>query len=356
MATVFFSPATQETPRPELTNIVAALFDATGVARHLETGDLTAIKIHFGEEGNRGHIAPDLAAVVAREITRAGGKPFFTDTNTLYVGRRANAVDHLLLAHEHGFTPEVLGAPVIIADGLLGNDEVKVKVPGRHFQEVPIARDLALARALVGLHHFTGHLVTGFGAAIKNLGMGGASRAGKLLQHSSVRPRVNLKKCIGCAECVKWCSTGAIRVKDLRASIDVSVCIGCGQCLAVCPQHAIQFNWDESPALVQQKMAEHALAVLKGKEKKSAHLTFLTHMTAECDCLATDDPLLLPDLGILASTDPVAIDAAAVDLVEQALGTTLAQATGRALPNAQIAHAEAIGLGSSHYELVTLEG
>ena len=355
MTAVFFARATLETSHAELTNIVAALFNATDLARRLEPGDLTAVKIHFGEEGNKGHISPDLAAVVSREISKTGAKPFFTDTNTLYVGRRANAVDHLLLAHEHGFTPDILGAPVLIADGLLGNDEVKVRIKGRHFQEVPIARDLALARALVGLHHFTGHLVTGFGAALKNLGMGGASRAGKLLQHAAVRPRVNMKKCVGCAECVKWCSTGAIRVKDLRASIDTGVCIGCGQCLAVCPHHAIQFNWDESPALVQQKMAEHALAVLKGKEKKSAHLTFLTHMTAECDCLAKDDPLLLPDIGILASTDPVAIDQAAVDLVEQALGATLAQATGRALPNAQIAHAEALGLGSSQYELVTLE-
>jgi hypothetical protein len=356
VSTVFFAPATLQTPREELTNIVATLFKATGLPDRLEPGDLTAIKIHFGEAGNRGYIAPDLASVVAREVAASGAKPFFTDTNTLYVGRRANAVDHLLLAHEHGFTPEVLGAPVLIADGLLGNDEARVKIQGRHFQEVRIARDLAHARALVGLHHFTGHLVTGFGAAIKNLGMGGASRAGKLHQHAAVRPRVNLKKCTGCAECLKWCSTGAIRVKDTKASIDSDVCIGCGQCLSVCPAHAVQFNWDESPALVQQKMAEHALGVLQGKERKSAHLTFLTHMTAECDCLAKDDPLLLPDLGILASTDPVAIDQAALDLVEEALGAPLAQATGRSLPNAQIAHAEAVGLGSARYELVTLEG
>ncbi len=355
MATVFFIPATLQTPRQTLTRIVASLFQATGLPARLDPGDLTAVKIHFGEEGNRGHIPPDLAAVVSRELLAAGAKPFFTDTNTLYVGRRANAVDHLLLAHEHGFTPEALGAPVLIADGLLGNDEVRVKIKGKHFQEVRIARDLAMARALVGINHFTGHLVTGFGAALKNLGMGGASRAGKLHQHAAVRPRVNLKKCTGCAECVRWCSTGAIRVKDALASIDGRACIGCGQCLSVCPHHAVQFNWDESPALVQQKMVEHALGVLMGKEKKSAHLTFLTHITAECDCLATDDPLLLPDIGVLASTDPVAIDAAALDLVEQALGGTLAQATGRPLPNAQLVHAQAVGLGSSEYELVTLE-
>ena len=272
------------------------------------------------------------------------------------MGRRANAVDHLLLASEHGFTPEALGAPVLIADGLLGNAEVKVRIHGKHFSDVPIARELGFARGLVSLNHFTGHMVTRFGACLKNLGMGGASRAGKLLQHSSVRPFVNIKKCTSCEECLKWCTTGSISMKDGEAFILPATCIGCGQCLSVCPHHAIQFNWSESSDQLQEKMVEHALGVVKAVKGKAAHLTFLTRITKECDCAAQDDPAIVADIGILSSCDPVALDKASLDLVEERLGKSLGAATAREhLPVNQLDYAQSLGLGSMTYRLITLE-
>jgi uncharacterized Fe-S center protein len=187
--------------------------------------------------------------------------------------------------------------------------------------------------------------------------MGGASRAGKLLQHSNVRPFVNAKKCASCEECLKWCTTGSLSMKDGAAFILPATCIGCGQCLSVCPHHAIQFNWSESSDLVQEKMAEHALGVVKAVKGRAAHLTFLTRITAECDCLAKDDPALVGDIGILSSADPVALDKASLDLVEERLGKSLGAATGREnLPANQLDYAQSLGLGSMAYTLRALEG
>jgi len=356
MTDVHFIPLTPGEDPSRIQKAVLKLFRATEFTERIEKGDLIAVKIHFGEEGNTGHIPPRHAAVVAREIIRARGKPFFTDTNTLYVGRRANAVDHLMLAHEHGFRPEVLGAPVLIADGLVGNAEASIPINGKHFKDVPIARELAFARGLVSLNHFTGHMVTQFGACIKNLGMGGASRAGKLLQHAKVRPHVNVRKCIACEECLRWCTTGSLSIVEGKALILPSTCIGCGQCLSVCPHHAIQFNWSESADQVQEKMAEHALGVIRAVKGKAIHLTFLTRITAECDCLAKDEPAILPDIGLAASEDPVALDRACLDLVEERLGKSLGNATGREhLPINQLDYAEALGLGSQGYTLKTLD-
>ena len=355
MTDVHFIPLTLAEDPSRIQKAVLKLFRATGFPERIEKGDLIALKIHFGEEGNTGHIPPRHAAVVAREITRVRGKPFFTDTNTLYVGRRANAVDHLMLAHEHGFRPEILGAPVLIADGLVGNAEVQIPINGKHFKDVPIARELAFARGLVSLNHFTGHMVTRFGACIKNLGMGGASRAGKLLQHAKVRPHVNVHTCIACEECLRWCPTGSLSIAEGKALILPSTCIGCGQCLSVCPRHAIQFNWSETADQVQEKMAEHALGVIRAVKGKAVHLTFLTHITAECDCLAKDEPALLPDIGLLASEDPVALDRASLDLVEDRLGKSLGTATEREhLPVNQLDYAQALGLGRQDYALKTL--
>ncbi len=334
----------------ELEKALLELFRATGFHEKISEGDFVAIKMHFGEEGNRGYIKPNFAKVISNEIKRVGGKPFLTDTNTLYKGRRANAIDHLMLAYEHGFTPEFLGAPVIIADGLLGNAEVKVKIDGRHFKEVPIARELAFCDGIVSLNHFTGHIVTLFGSCLKNLGMGGSSRAGKLLQHSSVKPRVKEKKCTGCELCVFWCSTNSIEMREGKAYINLETCIGCGQCLSVCKFDAIYYNWEESSENVQEKMVEHAMGVLKGK--KGVHITFLNRITLDCDCMAKDEPPVVKDIGILSSLDPVAIDRASLDLVERSLGKSFAHHTGRPeIPVNQILYAESLGLGSSNYEL-----
>jgi uncharacterized protein len=352
MSNVLFIPVSLKDSPDKVELAIRKIFKATGFIDKMEKEDLVAIKIHFGEEGNVGHIQPRYAAVVSKEILRKGGKPFFTDTNTLYKSRRSNAVEHMILAYEHGFTYDVLQAPVIIADGLMGNAEIKVPINGKHFKEVPIARELAFCNSIVSLTHFTGHLVTQFGGTLKNLGMGGSSRAGKLLQHSSVKPSVKDKKCTGCELCTKWCPTGSITMAGAIAAIDWKTCIGCGQCLSVCQFDAIKFSWSESAELVQEKMVEHALGVMKGKEKKSTHITFLTHITAECDCLAKDEAPIIDDIGILASDDPVALDKASMDLIQQKAGKSIGHLTERAnLPMNQISYAESLHLGTAAYEL-----
>jgi len=350
MSIVYFYPFNGKETKEELKNAILKLLSATEFLEKVSEGDIIAIKMHFGEEGNRGFIKPEFAKVVSDEIKKRGARVFFTDTNTLYKGRRANAIDHLMLAYEHGFTPDFLGAPVIIADGILGNAEVKVRIDGKHFKEVPIARELAFCDGIVSLNHFTGHIVTQFGSCLKNLGMGGSSRAGKLLQHSSVKPRVKEKRCTGCGLCVLWCSTGSIEMKNGKAYINLETCIGCGQCLSVCKFDAIYYNWEESSENVQEKMVEHALGVLKGK--KGAHITFLNHITLDCDCMAKDEPPVVEDIGILSSLDPVAIDKASLDLVEKRIGKNFALHTQRQeIPANQIFYAESLGLGSSNYEL-----
>ncbi len=226
----------------------------------------------------------------------------------------------------------------------------------RHYKEVGIAREIAYADALVNLSHFTGHLVTHYGAALKNLGMGCSSRAGKLNQHSSVKPSVIEKKCTGCLVCLQWCPTNSIREVDDKAKINKATCIGCGQCLSVCKFDAIHYNWGISSQEVQERMVEHAFAVLKNKKDKITHLTFLTHITLDCDCLAKDEKPVVNDIGILASNNPVAIDKAALDLIEQYAGSKFGNITQRNnLPLTQIYYAESLGMGSSNYNLKILK-
>lgn len=350
MSIIYFYPFKGSETEEELKRAILKLLTATGFLGEICEGDFIAIKMHFGEDGNKGYIKPEFAKVVSDEIKKRGAKVFFTDTNTLYKGRRANAIDHLMLAYEHGFIPDFLGAPVIIADGILGNAEVKIRINGKHFKEVPIARELVFCDGIVSLNHFTGHIVTQFGSCLKNLGMGGSSRAGKLLQHSSVKPRVKEKKCTGCELCVFWCSTQSIEMRGGKAYINLETCIGCGQCLSVCKFDAIYYNWEESSENVQEKMVEHALGVLKGK--KAVHITFLNHITLDCDCMAKDEPPVVEDIGILSSLDPVAIDKASLDLVEKRIGKSFAFHTERPeVPANQISYAESLGLGASNYEL-----
>jgi uncharacterized Fe-S center protein len=352
MKEVYFAPIQLKDDTKKIEKAVLTLFQKTGFPERLSKNDLVAIKIHFGEEGNIGHINPRYAAVISKELLRCGAKPFFTDTNTLYFGRRANAVDHLMLAYEHGFTPDILNAPVIIADGLYGNSEVIVEINGKYYKEVGIAREIAYADAIVNLAHFTGHLVTYYGAALKNLGMGCSSRKGKLNQHSSVNPSVIEDKCTGCLVCMQWCPTNSISERNGIAFIEQSTCTGCGQCLSVCKFDAIYYNWGVSSEVVQEKMIEHVAGVLKNKNGKATHMIFLTHITKECDCLAKDEHPLINDIGILASNDPVAIDKAALDLIKEKEGIDFGSISKRNhLPLSQISYAEYLGLGSSDYKL-----
>lgn len=343
------------------------LFSAAGLEACVGKKDLVAIKLHWGEVGNLAYLAPPLVRAVVDIVKECGGKPFLTDANTLYRGGRKNAVDNILTAYRNGFTPETVGAPVLVADGLRGMDYVKVEGKGTHFKTLKVSSAVYYADAMIVLSHFKGHLLMGFGGAIKNLGMGCASPAGKQSMHSDLRPVVKESACIGCGSCVEHCPTGAARMAENgKASIDQKLCIGCGDCTAVCPAGAVPIRWKTDGRAVQEKTAEYAMGAVKGKEGKCGFLNFLMRISPDCDCFSWNDAPIAPDVGILACRDPVAIDQASVDLVNQAPGLANSKLKNLAAPDKfreitgvdwepQLEHAEQIGLGSRSYTLVPLK-
>jgi len=354
---VWFSPLTEQHDDDAIRAKVGALFDTAGFGSMVRPQGLVAIKVHFGELGNENYVKPWLLAPVVDGIEGAGGKAFWTDTNTLYLGQRSNAVDHIKLAESHGFTVAETGVPVIIADGLTGRGEVRVPVPGKHSQEVGIAPAVAEAAALIVVSHATGHLVAGFGGAVKNLGMGLSSRKGKLYQHSVVKPRVDADLCIGCRTCIAWCPTRAITMRGERAHIDPDTCIGCGECLASCQIGAVRFQWRMASRGLQERMAEQAAGVAKRLEGRIGYLTFVMDVGKDCDCLASNPAdVLIRRAGILASLDPVALDQASLDLMEKHLGRPLRRAAYDIDFEPQLEAAEALGLGSREYRLVEVAG
>lgn len=328
-------------------------------------GDLVAIKMHFGEKGNTAYIHPPFVRRIVEQVKKKGGKPFLVDTTTLYVGSRANAVDHLVTAIENGFAYAVVGAPLIIGDGLKGRDFVNVPIHQKHFSEVKIAASIYHADALFALSHFKGHEATGFGGALKNLGMGGGSRAGKQMMHSDVLPRLKLENCKGCAKCERWCPSGAIKVEEAKARIDSALCIGCGECVVTCPNQAVRISWKTEKDVIQEKIAEYALGVLSEKKGKAGFINFVLGVTPDCDCCSWSDAPLVRDLGILAAQDPVALDQASLDLVNQEIGlpgTRLNELHSRDKfgsihgvdSTVQLAYAEKIGLGTREYRLIKI--
>ena len=304
------------------------LVDTVGLKEIVSPRNLVAIKLHFGEKGNTAFIRPVLIRPIVDAVKDLGAAPFLTDANTLYAGTRGNSISHLITAIENGFAYSVVNAPVIIADGLRGASYAKVRIDREHIRTAYIGKEIAEADALISVAHFKGHELSGFGGAIKNLGMGCAARAGKLEQHSDLSPKVKSKKCVGCGECVEHCAQKAISLKEEKASIDPKRCVGCGECILICPNGAIDVQWNADVPLFQKKMAEYTCAVLKGKEKKSIFLNFLTNISPACDCYGHNDAPLVPDIGILASRDPVAIDQASVDLVNQQTGSSGSCLTG----------------------------
>jgi len=344
---------------------VDKLFDRAGFSELIKPKDLVAVKLHFGEQGNTGYIRPQFLRRIVNRVKGLGGMPFLTDANTLYVGSRSNAVDHLQTAVENGFAYAVVDAPLIIADGLTGKDYVNVEINRKHFKEVKIGAAAYHADALIAVTHFKGHEMTGFGGVLKNVGMGLGARSGKQMMHSDILPSVNPDKCKGCDKCSQWCPAEAIGVRDNVSVVDENKCIGCGECTVTCPVHAIDINWKTEPDMIQEKIAEYVEGVLKNKNGKYGFISFVTNVSPDCDCYGWSDAPLVKDIGILASLDPVALDQACVDLVnqEKALPNTRLEGKGdvqdkfRTLYpgidwNRQLAYAEEIGLGSREYELV----
>jgi len=355
--------------RENLHTKLERLTEQAGLAEVVSNGDLVAIKMHFGEKGGHAYIRPTFVRRVVDQVKANNGKPFLTDSSTLYPGERKEAVSALTCAIENGFAYAVVNAPLIMSDGLRGHSSQRVKVPGDLLNEVDIGLEIIEADALIVLSHFKCHELTGFGGAIKNLAMGCSSREGKLEQHSTVGPTIAEEECITCGDCLKACAHDAIDLSSGKAVLDAERCVGCGRCITSCESKAIKVQWSENSATVMKKMAEYSLGALSGKANKQLFVNFITQVSPSCDCHGHTDAPIVPDIGIVASTDPVALDQACADLVNQAHGLPgTAMKTGHdpgcdkfrgVYPQidweVQLEHGEKVGLGQRAYELVRLE-
>ncbi len=346
------------------------LLTQSGLNTVFSEKELVAIKLHFGEHGNLAYLRPDYTRVIVDILKENKVIPFLTDTNTLYMGRRANAPEHLKLAAEHGYNILSTGAPVVIADGLLGLDFIEVEnshAKLKHFKTIKIASGIFHANGVVVFSHFKGHCNSGFGGAFKNLGMGGAPKPGKLEQHSDLIPFVKAKECTGCNLCFKYCPSKAISFdENKKAVISKDKCIGCGKCIAVCRFGAMQNQWDTSHQVFMERMVEYSYGIWKQKKDKLLFINALIDITPDCDCFSNNDIPLVEDVGILVSRDPVAIEQASFDLVQKSEKIRSSQyyedikdkdsifkaRTPDADAGYLMEYAEELGMGSREYELI----
>jgi uncharacterized Fe-S center protein len=332
------------------------LFKAGGFAGCFKKNDFTAVKVHVGEKGNNTYLPSSCIKGLVDELLKLKTKPFTTDTSVLYVSKRRNAVDHTIVAAEHGFSFGKLGIPFIVADGLLGTSETAITINGEINKEVFIASDIVRCQSLLSVAHCTGHLAACLGATLKTLGMGCAGKRGKKKQHATLTFSIG-DNCTRCGECFKHCPADAITLGKIKARIDQKKCIGCAECLAVCRFSAVKCNWGQESEILQKSIAEHALGVLKGKENRAVFFNFIISVTKDCDCFDESNmPKIVDDIGIAASTDPVAVDKAALDLIEAGAGRKLPELidNNELDPLYQIEHAERIGLGCADYDLVEI--
>ncbi|MCI9186168.1 MAG: DUF362 domain-containing protein [Oscillospiraceae bacterium] len=337
-------------------------------------GKFVAIKLHFGELGNISYLRPNYARAVVDLVKELGGKPFLTDCNTMYPGSRKNALEHLECAWQNGFTPLTVGCPILIGDGLKGTDDVCVPVNGGEYvKEAKIGRAVMDADVFISLTHFKGHEMTGFGGAIKNIGMGCGSRAGKTEQHSSGTPEIYADACRGCRKCQKECANGGLVFDEAskKMTVDLEHCVGCGRCLGACNFDAISFATDNAVEVLNRRMAEYTKAVVDGRPQ--FHVSLVVDVSPNCDCHGENDVPILPNIGMFASFDPLALDQACVDACLKAAplpGSQLARhledpefhdhhdhftnSTPESEWRSCLEHAEKIGLGSREYELITV--
>ena len=349
------------------------LIKTAGIGNIDFTDKYVAIKMHFGEPGNLAFLRPNYAKAVADIVKELGGKPFLTDCNTLYVGGRKNALDHLDSANLNGFNPTTTGCQIIIADGLKGTDETLVSVEGgTYIKEAKIGRAVMDADVFISLSHFKGHESTGFGGALKNIGMGCGSRAGKMEMHSAGKPHVDQNLCVGCQMCAKICAHDAPEFENKKATINHDKCVGCGRCIGVCPKDAILSASDESNEILNCKIAEYTKAVIDNRPH--FHISLVIDVSPYCDCHGENDAAIVPNVGMFASFDPVALDVACADAVnaQPVLSNSMlgdCSEEERASHNhdhfhsifpetcweSAITHGEKIGIGNSKYKLITVK-
>ena len=348
------------------------LIKKAGIADLDLEGKFVAIKMHFGELGNISYLRPNYARAVVDVVKELGGKPFLTDCNTLYPGSRKNALEHLYCAWENGFTPLTVGCPIIIGDGLKGTDEVEVPVVGGEYvKKAKIGRAVMDADVFISLNHFKGHEMTGFGGAIKNIGMGCGSRAGKCEQHISGRVKISQSKCRGCKRCLSMCANGGLEFdkETMKMKVNVDNCLGCGRCIASCSFDAIYSPDYHAPQLLNYKMAEYAKAVIDGRPH--FHISLVQDISPNCDCHPENDAPILPNIGMIVSKDPLALDQACVDACLAATPLPGSQWYDRmqhpdfhdhhdhfsnSTPESEwkscLEHAAKLGIGSREYELI----
>lgn len=373
-AKVYFSDFRTPARGDSIPRKLEKLIQAAGIGDIDFDGKFVAIKMHFGEHGNISFLRPNFARAVVNVVKSLGGKPFLTDCNTMYPGSRKNALEHLYCAWENGFSPLSVDCPIIIGDGLKGTDDIDVPVAGGEYvKNAKIGRAIMDADIIISLNHFKGHEETGFGGALKNLGMGCGSRAGKKEQHSSGKTVIDKALCRGCRRCERDCANGGLVYlpEEKKMSVDLEHCVGCGRCLGACNFDAISFtNYDANEKLCR-RIAEYSKAVVDGRP--SFHISLIVDVSPNCDCHSENDAPILPDIGMFASFDPVALDQACAD-------ACMKQAP---LPNSQLGdnmrrhgfvdhhdhfinsapdtdwrvcleHAEKIGVGTREYELIEL--
>ncbi|MFH1228057.1 MAG: DUF362 domain-containing protein [Planctomycetota bacterium] len=347
---VYFQPTVLGEAKASVCDKVTQLCGNIGLRKYIRKDDLVALKIHMGEGRKKTFVSSDFIKPIIGLVKECGGKPFVTDTNTLYTGRRSNAVDHLMMAYENGFSIENLGCPVVIGDGMVGESQVSVMAPdGKRAHICGLARR---ANVIVGIAHCTGHLLSGYGGALKNIGMGLAGRGGKLSQHSGVLPDISITECVGCGLCIVHCPAKAISLKNKKASADRNKCYGCGECYAVCPNGAVKVEkWHAASGMVQSGIARYCSAILK--DRKACFINFATNVTKNCDCLGEPETPVAKDTGILASTDPVAIDLASIELINRQAGKDVFIEAWPSIDyNIQFNESKMLGVGMTEYEMV----
>ncbi|MEK7814000.1 MAG: DUF362 domain-containing protein [Candidatus Desantisbacteria bacterium] len=326
----------------------------------IKPGEMTAIKLHFGEQGTFAYIHPVWVREVVETIKKRNANLFLTDTTSLYAGGRSYAVTHIETALSHGFAYPCINAPIIISDGLKGQDGVKVVIDKNHFKDVSIASGIYHADSMIVLTHFKGHVLSGFGGALKNIGMGCADKAGKYKMHLGATPMIKPELCKRCLLCVSSCPGKAISLTEQAPQVDSKHCLGCGQCFSFCKNGVFKINWDSTqPDTVIEKMVEFAYGALLNKDGRVFFINFLLNITPGCDCLPFSDACIVPDIGIALSLDPVALDQASVDMVNQQHLSMDVHHEDKFLTlypqinwQRQLEYAQEIGLGRRDYELI----
>ena len=354
---VYFIKAAVSDGEQVISEKALKLFRAGNFASCFAENDFTAVKVHVGEETVETYAKAGYIKDLADELKKLKTYPFITDTCTLYTGPRSNAVGHSRLAAEHGFSLDKTGLPFIVSDGLLGTDEETVEVNSRHNKQVYIAGAITQCQSILSIAHLTGHIGAGFGATLKTLGMGCASKKGKIKQHTSMKLSIG-DKCVLCGQCIEHCPADAITLGGSKADIDHEKCISCAACMTHCRYKAVECNWGEEKEVLQESIAEYACGALKGKENKAVFFNFILCVTQYCDCFRVPDRRqIIDDIGIIASTDPVAVDKAALDMVENKTGQKFRDLTGYSQidPFCQILHAERLSLGSLTYKVIEVD-